>query len=415
MRALRGLGGPLVKFLIFAVVTLLCTGLLAGTIANNVGGDTVDYAAKFSDATSLNKGDEVRIAGVRVGQVTEVSLVDRKVALVKFTVDTSVRLPASTIATLKFRNLIGQRFVALDQGTGDPGKMLAPGATIPMEHTRPAVNLTQLFAGFKPLFQALSPGDVNQLSFELIKVLQGEGGTVSSLLSHTASLTSTIADKDQVIGEVIDNLNQVLDTVNSRDQEFTQLIITVRELVSGLSKDRNTIGEAITSIGTLTDTTAGLLKDARPPLKQDIESLGDLAGNLNDNQAYVEHFIRFLPRKLDRLTPLGTYASWFNFYLCDLGLHVEIPQTIQLPGLPPITLPIAIPPIDIPQVPGIGTAPRCSAPQFTPDEPIEAVPNPRKAGAPGGTIPYPRTTTNGADTSDTPGLISSPVPGLGGN
>jgi phospholipid/cholesterol/gamma-HCH transport system substrate-binding protein len=325
MRSLRGLGGPLTKFIIFAVVTLLCTGLLAGTIANQVGGDTVSYSARFSDATGVNKGDEVRIAGVRVGQVDDIRLVDRNVALVELSVERSVVLPRSTEATIKFRNLIGQRYISLTQGVGSPGERLVAGATIPLERTHPAVNLTQLFNGFKPLFQALSPEQVNQLSFELIQVLQGEGGTITSLLSHTASLTSTIADKDQVIGSVIDNLNQVLDTVNARDAEFTQLVITVRELVSGLSQDRNTIGEAIDSIGELTDTTAGLLADARPPLQADIQHLGDLAGNLNDNQKLVDRFLTTLPEKLDVLIPLGTYASWFNFYLCDLGGGFTLP------------------------------------------------------------------------------------------
>jgi len=150
----------------------------------------------------------------------------------------------------------------------------------------------------------------------------------SSLLAHTASLTSTIADKDQVIGSVIDNLNQVLDTVNAKDDEFTQLIITVRQLVHGLSEDRHTIGEAVDSIGDLTDSTADLLKDARPPLKDDIRHLGDLAHNLNDNQDLVERFLSTLPRKLDVLTPLGTYGSWFQFYLCDFDGSLTLPAVL---------------------------------------------------------------------------------------
>jgi phospholipid/cholesterol/gamma-HCH transport system substrate-binding protein len=335
MRSLRGLGGPMAKFLIFAVITVLCTLVLAGTIANQVGGATNEYSAKFTDATSVNKGDEIRIAGVRVGSVDEIQLVDRKVALIRFSVRRDIVLPQSTQATLKYRNLIGQRYIALEQGVGPPGQTLAPGATIPLSQTHPALNLTELFNGFRPLLAALSPDDVNQLSFELIKVLQGEGGTVTSLLAHTASLTSTIADKDRVIGEVIDNLNQVLDTVNGRDQELTQLIITVRQLVEGLSQDRRTIGEAVDSIGDLTQTTADLLEDVRPPLRADIRHLGDLAHNLNENQDLVERFLTTLPRKLDVLIPLGTYASWFNFYVCDLSGTITIPTNILGVPVPP--------------------------------------------------------------------------------
>ncbi|HEY1973668.1 MAG TPA: MlaD family protein, partial [Pseudonocardia sp.] len=263
---MRSLRGPITKFTIFAVMTIVFTMILAATIRNQIGGDTDTYYARFVDATQVENGDEVRIAGVRVGQVDGVSLVERKVALVKLSVQKFVRLPQGVQATLKLRNLTGQRYIAMDPGPGAPGAYLAPGATIPLSQTHPAINLTQLFTGFRPLLQALSPNDVNTLSMELVQVLQGEGTTVSSLLAHTASLTSTLANKDQVIGSVIDNLNQVLDTVNARDTQLTGLIITVRQLVSGLASDRNTIGEAISSIGDLTDTTAHLLDDARPPL-----------------------------------------------------------------------------------------------------------------------------------------------------
>ena len=359
MNALRGVTGPLIKFVIFAVITALCTALLAGTIANNVGGGTATYYARFTDATSVNKGDEIRIAGVRVGQVDSIDLVDRKIAQIKFSIRDTIPLPSTTQAFLRYRNLIGQRYIALEQGTGAPQR-LAEGGTIPIGQTHPAVNLTQLFNGFRPLLQALSPNDVNQLSMELVQVLQGEGGTVTSLLARTASLTNTVADKDKVIGEVIDNLNQVLDTVNDRDKEFTQLVITVRKLVSGLSQDRKTIGDAVDSLGDLTDATADLLHDARPPLREDIKQVGRLAGNLNDNRNLVERFLVTLPRKLDVLTPLGTNESAFNFYLCNASatLTANFPGLVlpmPLPSIPPIV----IPPTNLP-LPANGQ-PRCTA------------------------------------------------------
>lgn len=358
--ALRGLGAPLAKFLIFAVITLLCSAALAGTIANQVGGSTTDYSARFTDATGVNNGDEIRISGVRVGQVNAVKLVDRKVAQVDFSVRDDVALPRSVQATIKFRNLIGQRYIALEQSTGS-AERLAPDAIIPLEQTRPAVNLTQLFNGFRPLLQALSPNDVNQLSMELVAVLQGEGPTVSSLLARTATLTSTIADKDAVIGSVIDNLNVTLDTINARDTEFTQLVQTVRQLVSGLSKDRNAIGEAVSSIDDLTDATADLLSDARPPLKEDVQQLGRLAENLNDNQKLVERFLVTLPKKLDVLIPLGTDTSRFNFFLCKASGRIGVGPPLAPPNTPALELPLP------PGIPVGQFAPRCADPNSLPN------------------------------------------------
>ncbi len=327
-----GIAGPLVKLVIFTVVTVMATALLAISIANMNLSETTDYKARFSDATLLLPGDDVRIAGVRVGQVEEVGIVDRKQAEVTFSVSANKKLPKNVTAQIKFRNLVGQRYVSLSQGSGgNPNDVLEPGETIPLERTRPALDLTELFNGFKPLFRALSPDDVNKLSYEIIQVLQGEGGTVESLLAHTATLTSTIAGKDKVIGQVITNLNNALATINQRGEKLSTLVVQVQQLVSGLAADREPIGDAIDALGGLTDTTAGLLDQAREPLKQDIAALGGLVNNLNDSEAVVEHFIQFLPEKTAKLTRTVSYGSWFNFYVCSMSGSISIPGIITTP------------------------------------------------------------------------------------
>jgi phospholipid/cholesterol/gamma-HCH transport system substrate-binding protein len=323
--------GPLIKLTVFAVVTVVCTTILGISIANIDTGATDGYSARFTDATLVMPGDDVRIAGVKVGQVTDVKIVDRRQAQVDFQVDAGRQLPANVQATIKYRNLVGERYLSLSQGTGDDTKFLAPGATIPLDQTQPALDLDELFNGFKPLFTALNPDDVNKLSYELIQVLQGEGGTIDSLLAHTATLTSTIAQKDQVIGEVITNLNSVLDTVNAHTPQLTQFIDQLQQLVSGLAADRKPIGDAITALGGLANTTSGLVAQARDPLKNDISALGLLANNLDDNQSIVEHFIQFLPQKLTALTGTADYGSWFNFFLCSASGSVSIPGVATAP------------------------------------------------------------------------------------
>ncbi|MET0235574.1 MAG: MCE family protein [Kibdelosporangium sp.] len=332
---MRGLAAPMIKLALFIVVTVVATTVLAISIANTNLSATNSYSARFTDATLLLPGDDVRIAGVRVGQIEQVGIADRKQAEVKFSVDAGRRLPAGVIATIKFRNLVGQRYIALGQGTG--GGLLEPGGSIPLERTRPALDLTELFNGFKPLFRALSPDDVNKLSYEIIQVLQGEGGTVESLLSHTASLTTAIADKDVVIGQVITNLNGLLDTVNARGQQLSDLVVTLQQLVSGLAADRKPIGDAIEALSGLAGTTSGLLNEAREPLREDIAALGTLTKNLNDNEQIVEHFLRFTPHKLTELTRTASYGSWFNFFLCSASGSVALPPLVNQP----ITVPLA--------------------------------------------------------------------------
>jgi phospholipid/cholesterol/gamma-HCH transport system substrate-binding protein len=313
-------------------------------------GDTVSYKARFTDTTGLIVGDSVRIAGVRVGQVEGIRVADRKFAEVSFNVERDRRLPATTTATIKYLNMVGQRFVELGRGEGQATGQTAalrPGATIPVQRTKPALDLTQLFDGFQPLFQALSPNDVNKLAGELIQVFQGEGATVESLIATVGSLTTTLAAKDQVIGQVIDNLTTVVETVNTREGQFVTLVSTLRRLVQGFAADRKVFGEAIVSLGDLAETTSGLLRDTRGPLAQDIKQLGRLSDNLADSTPLVETFLRRLPVKMQTIGRIASYGSWLNFYLCEAkvsGVSWDTSDTGLLPptptGPPPTGIPV---------------------------------------------------------------------------
>jgi phospholipid/cholesterol/gamma-HCH transport system substrate-binding protein len=197
-----------------------------------------------------------------------------------------------------------------------------------LKQTEPALDLTVLFNGFKPLFAALNPKDVNSFAFEIIKTLQGEGGNVNSLLAHTASLTTTLADRDAVIGRTITNLNTVLGTVDARDAQLSQLLAELQRFVSGLSQDRAAIGASLTNIAGLAESTSGLLKDSRPAIRNDVIQLGRVTGNLDDNKAVVDKFLKNLPNKLNTITRTATYGSWFNFYLCDFEGRVILSNTV---------------------------------------------------------------------------------------
>jgi phospholipid/cholesterol/gamma-HCH transport system substrate-binding protein len=324
----RGLAAPIVKLIVFALVTIMASYVLIATITNAGYGDQVAYRAQFTDVAGLVTGDEVRIAGVRVGQVTDIGLARQgsaTLAEVGLEVSSDVRLPTAVQATIRYRNLVGQRYVALTEGDGSGGRTLAADGVIPLAQTTPALDLTTLFGGFRPLFQALSPDDVNRLSYELIQVFQGEGGTVESLLGHVASLTSSLADKDAVIGSVIDNLNTVVGTVAARDQQLSDLVVSLQEFVSGLSADRGAIFDSLQTIDGLAAATSGLLDQARPPLAADITSLGDLSTNLADSGDVLQNFLQLTPTKLDLITRTAVNGSWFNFYLCAASGYVVLP------------------------------------------------------------------------------------------
>jgi phospholipid/cholesterol/gamma-HCH transport system substrate-binding protein len=300
------------------------------TIGNVSFSAKSDYKAEFVDATGVVKGDDVRIAGVKVGTVKDIQIVDRTHALVSFSVDSDTSLSQATHASIRYRNLVGQRYISLTDEIGDSAK-LDSGDTIPVSQTSPALDLTVLFNGFKPLFQALSPEDINKLSYEIVQVFQGEGGTIEGLLSHTASVTSTLADRDQLIGDLIDNLNEVLGHIGDRDTQLSRLITTFRTFVGGLKDDRDAILGSLDQISQLSVQTADLVSGIRAPFVSDIKQLRRFAGNLDSGKAELDRALQVLPIKLNKVGRTATYGSWFNFYLCHFQGRVRLPGGQSVP------------------------------------------------------------------------------------
>ena len=316
--------GDLTKLVIFMVVTSLATGVLIVLIGNLNFEKTHEYKAVFSDVTGVVKGDDVRIAGVKVGSIKKVEIVDRTRAMVTFTVRKATPVTRSSTATIRYRNLVGQRYMSVTQGVGDT-TALADGDTIPMSRTQPALDLTTLFNGFKPLFAALTPSDVNKLSYEVIQVFQGEGGNLQNLLQTTGSVTQTLADRDQLIGDVIGNLNAVLKTVGDRDQQLSSLIVQLRAFMAGLVQDKDAILNSLDSVSSLANETAQLTTGIRPGLVSSIKELRQVTGNLNQGRDEIDRALQILPIKLQKIGRTAIYGSFFNFYLYEFKAKVILP------------------------------------------------------------------------------------------
>ncbi|MEJ7831706.1 MAG: MCE family protein [Nocardioides sp.] len=322
-----------IKLLIFTIVSLIVTGVLAAIMGNVGFGAGKEYQAIFSTASSLEKGDDVRVAGVSVGEVKEVDHYQRNSAVVTFRVKADVPLTTASTAEIRFLNLVGDRYLALEQGAAQSAEPLKEDDVLPLAQTSPALDLTVLFNGFKPLFAALEPAQVNTLTMNLIQVLQGEGGTVQGLLQKTASLTSTLADRDQLIGEVIDNLTTTLVTVDSRSQQLTTLVQELEGWMADLARDRETIGSSLSSISDLTVVVADLLREGRPLLKADIAELRELSQLLTEKQSreLVIELLDRLPESMTDQTRTGTYGSWYSYYVCGFAGEITLPDIAGIP------------------------------------------------------------------------------------
>ncbi|MGA8257803.1 MAG: MCE family protein [Nocardioides sp.] len=320
------------KMAIFTVITVLLIGLLATLIGNISFVERRSYFGTFTDATGVLKGDRVRLSGVEVGTVQGVEMTPapdgRRHALVEFTVDEDVPLYRDVRLELRFENIVGQRYLAIEeQPPSDPAAsadVLEPGAVVPVTQTSPALSLTQLFNGFQPLLRALDPQVTNDFSFQVVRAFQGEAQSFAALLSDTASLTTAIADKDQVIGEVVGNLNTVLATVSERDEELTDLIVRFRDLMTGLADDRDTISAALPGLAGLVESTEGFVREVRVPLAGTIRGIGRIARVLGVNRDVLDASLKELPRKMRLLARTGSYGSYFNFYVCGAEVRLHI-------------------------------------------------------------------------------------------
>ena len=320
------LTGTVVRLAAVVSVQLLFTAVIVVVFGQVRFDRTNSYSAEFSNASGLRAGQFVRASGVEVGKVKKVDLVegDKRIR-VDFSVDRSVQLYQSTTAQIRYPDLIGNRYLEISRGTGEGAeRALPPGGFIPLSRTQPALDLDALIGGFKPLFRALDPQKVNTIASSIITVFQGEGGTINDILDQTAQLTERLAESDQAIGEVITNLNTVLDTTVRHRKQFDQTIDKFELLITGL-KDRaaHSLTAPRTSAmrperwptcwpttGPCCTTRSAAWRPSPAPLVEQRDQLGDLLGKLPTAFNIIGR-------------ASGIYGDFFNFYLCDLSIKVN--------------------------------------------------------------------------------------------
>jgi phospholipid/cholesterol/gamma-HCH transport system substrate-binding protein len=264
----------------------------------------------------------VRIAGVEVGKVKAVSVGPDGTAHVQFAADDSVVLTEGTRAAIRWADMIGGRYLSLEEGAGGAQRMDA-GDTIPVARTEPALDLDALIGGFRPLFRALNPDQVNALSGQLIQAFQGQGDTIASFLEQTAAVTATLADRDALIGQVITNLNTVLGSFGDQSENFGKAVDSLSELVEGLAGRRTDISDAVAHIDAASSSIADLVSQARPPLKTVVAQTDRAAGIVVADHEYFDNLINTLPDTYQVLARQGIYGDYFSFYLCDAVLKLN--------------------------------------------------------------------------------------------
>jgi phospholipid/cholesterol/gamma-HCH transport system substrate-binding protein len=309
---------------IFTVAMLLVAAMLVVVFGQFRFASEEDYHATFTDASRLKAGQDVRIAGVPVGKVGAVKLNPDNTVDVAFNVDKRYQLYTSTRAVVRYQNLVGDRYLEITAGPGELRK-IPPGSTIPRENTQPALDLDALLGGLRPVLKGLDGAKINEVSNAVMELLQGQGGALSTLLSTTSAFTQNLAARDQLIGDVINNLNTVLGTVDEKGAQFDASVDQLQKLLTGLAQGRDPIAGAIQPLAMAENDLTDMLQKSRRPVQGVIENVRPFAQRFDERKADVNKVIEPLAENYLRLNALGAYGSFFNIFYCSTRLKINGP------------------------------------------------------------------------------------------
>jgi phospholipid/cholesterol/gamma-HCH transport system substrate-binding protein len=320
---------PLIGFSLFAVIALVLTWTIWSTLERSVPGDTNKYTTYFSDASGLHQGDDVRMAGVRVGRVAEISL-DRNRAEVTFELQTDQTVFSNTQASIRYQNLIGQRYLGLDLVEGKDQQELKPGSTL-QEPSQDSFDVSALLAGFQPVFDTLEPDQVNQLSESLVQTFQGNQVSLSYTIEQIGEVAADFGNRDQIIGAVITNLTAVMGELSSQGDQMQALVTNLAGLIEGLNTNSSSLGTSIDSIGDATGRLGGLIERIRPDAQELGQDLRDTTGRMIGIGSKLDQLAIDLPLFLVHFPMVMGQGAYLNIYACELD--VSIGGVLFPPGL----------------------------------------------------------------------------------
>jgi len=296
-----------IAFGIFATLSLLLTVYIGAQIAHfQIGTSRYSLTATFGDATNLRGGDPVRLAGVEVGQVSNVKVVDGK-ARVRFQVDKDVTLPDDSEVAVRWLNLIGQRELYLYPGTGMT--LLHDGDT--MQKTRSVVDLGALLNELGPLTQAIDPHQVNQLVEALASALDGNRSQVDSIVGDLRTALDTIASRKDTISQLLGDYQTLTGVVAKRDLELQTMVDNLATLSKAFADSGQTLDDALVQLPELADGLRTLLTGNEQQLGSAIDSIAAVTDTVRDHLGDLTTILDNFPgaeRSLLRATSYGEFV-----------------------------------------------------------------------------------------------------------
>lgn len=331
-----GNGPTVVKLLLYAAVCFALLGALFVLIGNRAWfADRAGYSAEVGDATGLFESDSVRISGVPVGRVTSIGT-ERGVAVIEFELDDHIELPADTQVGVRWRNVLGQKYLYLYPGSSS--QLLEPGARIGIDQAIDQADFGRFLNEIGPVLRAVDPADGNAFTRAFAEALEGNEEKARRLLTDAADVTGAVGELDTELGTIITQLEDLLTAIAQRDGDLASIIDDLGATADTLAENNAVLTDVIDSFTEVQEQLRQVVEGNRPELDQIIENLVVIGDTLDANLASLEEGLATLPPGLAAYHEVSSAGQWFNVrarILCFAGQQTCV--TEETGAIEPLT------------------------------------------------------------------------------
>lgn len=308
--------------------------LVLGVISFAVGGLRIlersyELSVIVDDASGIESGDPVRVAGVGVGEVRSVNRIPEDATVeITFGVDQGVEISDGSFASVRLRTLLGKKYLHLE----DPGSgpVLTPGAVIPLAQTESSTDVDTLLNAAEPTVEQVEVDTINQLLGSVDRTLAGRGEELRSVFSDLGDLAGTLADREQELDRLIGSTADLSEVVGNRDEELTQVLHGLDVVLATLARRGGSLTSLVDGVDGLSQTLTPLLAENRSEfttLFADLDTVTDILVRQYDR---VDLALTQIPDLAERFYAVSAEGSWVNVYIVGVVATPIVANPVDL-------------------------------------------------------------------------------------
>ena len=309
----------LIKVLVFAAIAGLMTVALGVKLANSrLFADTYELQAEFDDATGILLNDAVKLAGVDVGRVQGAEIEDGK-AIITFNLDKEVELPKDSTVAIRWRNVLGQRFLYVYPGDDD--EVWEEGDRIPVAQTEDVNDIGRFLNRVGPVLKAIDPDDANAFLDAINTALEGNEQDVRQLLDDGAKLAETLSNEDIEIKGLIRSSSRIMGAFASQEEALGGIFDNLDGVGSMLRRRITDVNTLVTDFAAVQRQLNELVTENRSNIDASIASLDSVANTLARNRKNLAKTLHTMPLGVAGYFQTSSWGEYFNVRLIALTVQ----------------------------------------------------------------------------------------------